>query len=146
MSWICFALFFLSTPISSPLPSPSSCDIVSFNPSAVDGSFAQSLAMISVLKTLLLLEQKEGSHVVVMVTCRSRSSLHPTLVDSRGHHLFPHTVDISAPDQVWILLFFQDNKDPPINIRHQVNAKVLSRCLIYVDFRVFYNKLLSVGL
>jgi len=56
--------------------------------------------MSAVVKDLLRKDIRNLSNVAVIATCRSRSSLHPVLVSSRGTHLVQEVINIDPPDQV----------------------------------------------
>ena len=51
--------------------------------------------------------RESRAKVVVMATSRSRTSIHPSLVTSRGTHLLQEVIDIPSPDQVIIQAIYR---------------------------------------
>jgi len=53
---------------------------------------------LSVFKELIATEIDNNSRVIVIVTSKSHDSLHPTLLTSRGCHVFQCCVELHPPD------------------------------------------------
>ena len=53
------------------------------------------------MKDLLRKDIRNMSHIAVLATSQSRSSLHPILVSSRGTHLVQEVMQIKAPNKVF---------------------------------------------
>ncbi|XP_012943052.1 peroxisome biogenesis factor 1 [Aplysia californica] len=67
--------------------------------SEMSGEALYSAKNAQVLQGLVKYEMENNSHVTVMATATARSSLHPSLVASRGDHMVQCVVDIGSPDK-----------------------------------------------
>ena len=61
-------------------------------------SFFLSFFILLVFKELITTEINNNSKVVVIATSKSHDSMHPSLLTSRGCHIFQCSVELHPPD------------------------------------------------
>ncbi|XP_052784085.1 peroxisomal ATPase PEX1-like [Mya arenaria] len=65
----------------------------------MSGEALYSARVAEVVKDLLRKDIRNLSNIAVIATCKSRSSLHPVLVSSRGTHLVQEVLNIAPPNK-----------------------------------------------